>query len=102
MPNFTIEELEALKEGITPGTWCATDEVGGSGLFIGETGHSLLSVGVIADNWASFETVADGKLAAASPELLDQLIDTEQENMRLKVRCSELMAELSQRLRENQ
>lgn len=88
--TFTIEQLEALKEGTTPGKWHATDEVGGSDIIIDETGESLLTVGSVADAWASFATVADGKLAAASPALLDQLITREAELQQLKMRIETL------------
>ena len=94
MADFTIEQLEALKEGTTPGTWCATDEEGGSDLIIDETGESLLSVGSIAEVWASFSSNADGKIAAAAPDLVDALIAEKQAYQKLRDRIERRIGSL--------
>ncbi|GAB3595324.1 hypothetical protein CFAEC_06100 [Corynebacterium faecale] len=84
MSDFTSEQLKAMREGTTPGQWHATDEVDGSDIIIDETGESLLTVGAIADAWASFAVVADGKLAAAAPALVDVLIAEKQAHQKLR------------------
>lgn len=68
----TTEELQAVLDQITQGTWYATDENEGSDLIINETGSSLLTV--TPDNWAMFGTVPDGKAAALAPWAIAEVI----------------------------
>lgn len=78
--TFTIEQLEALKEGTTPGPWefveCSENQYGDL-----EESRLVTSDGedIAYDVDDSF-----GKLIAASPALLDQLIATEKENWELR------------------
>ena len=73
--DFSTEELVALYNQITPGTWYATDENEGSDLMIDETSVSLLSIqDTGAGDVAMFHNVADGKAAALAPWALAEVI----------------------------
>ncbi|MFW8622502.1 hypothetical protein ACOI1A_00855 [Corynebacterium glutamicum] len=77
--TFTIEQLEALKEGITSGPW---EWYWDQGII------SLRGAG--GEPIATDLTVADSDMIAASPALLGQLIATEAELQQLKVRIENL------------
>lgn len=75
MSDRTTDEWDALLKGRSEGTWYATDEGdNGSDLIIDETGRSLLTVDELAEGWVGFATVPDGKLAAAAPEAVAEVV----------------------------
>lgn len=83
--TFTIEQLEALKEGTTPGPW----ELNRS-ILAARTSDIPSDLEYLTDWEGEFYEDADGELAAASPALLDQLIAREAELQQLKMRIEGL------------
>lgn len=78
--TFTIEQLEALKEGTTPGPWEILRNMLVVKKFPGEPSHFTCLI-----DWeGEFYEESNGELAAASPALLDQLIAREAELQKLR------------------
>lgn len=83
--TFTIEQLEALKEGITPGLWGVSqweDTNRKDAEIFQYDGELLPRIGVAL--------LKDAHAIAAVPELLDQLIAREAELQQLKTRIEGL------------
>lgn len=83
--TFTIEQLEALKEGITPGLWGVSqweDTNRKDAEIFQYDGELLPRIGVAL--------LKDAHAVAAVPELLDQLIAREAELQQLKMRIETL------------
>lgn len=91
MSDFTIEQLEALKEGTTPGPW----EVGGT-TALGHVyvGASNTDVGGLVAEVGRF----DAPLIASAPDLVDALIAEKQAHAELRKRIEERIRELKQPL----
>lgn len=93
--TFTIEQLEALKEGTTPAPWHAVTRAQAEN----EGGHYSLYAEVhdqegfplmYAEDAFVYHREANFYLAASSPALLDQLIATKKELQRVQKGIEEL------------
>ena len=85
MSDFTIEQLEALKEGATPGPWEAKEDHGGLNLF-SPTGRLLRS-----DSCGDVSGEEDDvDLMAAAPALVDSLIAEKQAHAKLRAEVEKL------------
>lgn len=87
--TFTIEQLEALKEGTTPGLWAAVADYPYVSIVetADEDGESTAIADIVSEKT---EITPDHDLMAASPALLDQLIAREAELQQLKTKIETL------------
>lgn len=87
--TFMIEQLEALKEGTTPGLWAAVADYPYVSIVeaADEDGESTAIADIVSEKT---EITPDHGLMAASPALLDQLITREAELQQLKTRIEDL------------
>ena len=81
MSNFTIEQLEALKEGTTPGPWAAITDSPYISIVIADDDDQIHAPIVDIKDGATDEPEVDKnhELMAAAPELVDALIAEKQE-----------------------
>lgn len=81
--TFTIDELEALKEGTTPGPWVAVADYPHISIVesADEDGRATSIADIVS---AKPEIIPDQNLMAAAPALLDQLIAAETKLQQLK------------------
>lgn len=91
MSDFTIEQLEALKEGTTPGPWEVKSSVivwnpvpQDQASLIPEFLRLIEVILSTSSEGKATDLPNDAELAAASPALLDQLIAREKELQRLR------------------
>ncbi|APQ42589.1 hypothetical protein phi16_gp086 [Corynebacterium phage phi16] len=95
MTGYSIEELEALKEGTTPGLWAATNPPysphNPPEIFDAETASLILRIDPETDHPGYADR--NLQLLAASPAVIDQLIATEKELQRVRNGIEELRAE---------
>lgn len=95
--TYTIEQLEALKEGTTPGPWEVKSSVivwnpvpQDQASLIPEFLRLIEVILSTSSEGKATDLPNDAELAAASPALLDQLIATEAELQQLKTRIEAL------------
>lgn len=84
MSNLTIEQLEALKEGITQGERFLHEDDWGDLCVVNEDGRDLTWGDQLVVKVECGHPKNDGEAIAAIPALLDQLIATEKELQQLK------------------
>lgn len=91
----TVEELEALKEGITPGPWewLVGEKVAYRHELVGKNGAPVLACGALR-----CPDEPDEILISAAPALLDQLIAEKKAHQKLRKRIEERIWELKQPL----
>lgn len=90
--TFTIDELEALKEGTTPGLWAATNPPysphNPPEIFDAETASLILRIDPETDHPGYADR--NLQLLAASPAVIDQLIAAEAKLQQLKAQIENL------------
>lgn len=83
MSDFTIEQLEALKEGTTPGPWGHTS--------LGYEAKRYPVYGDVPGDEVALVRRQDWELVSAAPTLVDALIAEKRENQSIRAELEEVL-----------